>query len=207
MFRRFDVRLMSNPVCHKPAEVTAEDFLFYDKDGFELNVAEQKFYSAMGYPIHHPILHHTCWQEPWFQLEEQNAKNLLLDHSMFLCRCDYGGEAAEQLAELKKSIPYADLLLRTKVKWGFDFALDAVSWEGTVFEVIHIEYDSNHYDLFKTRMIHFDYIVRHTDWHDAANKIWHARDKWMGLKGFEQNHWKAKYLLDWNKAEYTEKAI
>ena len=206
MFKRYDTRLMSNPVCDKSVEgLSAEDFKFYDKDGFELNQAERKFYAAMGYPIDHPILNHCCWQEPWFELES-GVNDLLLDHSMFLCRCNYVGRAYEQLQKLKKTVPLADYLMRTRAKWGYDFALDAVQ-DGQIFEVIHIEYDHFDYDRFKDHMIHFDYIVRHTDWRDAAKRVWQNRDQWQHLQGFEQNNWKAKFLINWNKAEYTEKTI
>ncbi len=205
MFRRHDVHLLSNPVCTNVADVTAEDFRYYDKDGFELNRAEQKFYRAMGWPIDFPILNHHCWQEPWFELETEDE--LILDHSMFLCRCSYERDAAEQLQQLKETIPYADYLLRTKKKWGFDFALDAVAKDGTVFEVLHIEYDHYDFDHFKNRMISFDYTVRHTDWLNAARRVWDSRDQWQHLQGFDQNHWKAEYLLGWKKAEYTEKSV
>ena len=207
MFRRHNVTLMSNPVCVKPAiDLESKDFQYYDKDGFELNCAEQKFYSAMNHPIQYPLLNHTCWQEPWFELEHHNL-NLILDHSMFLCRCSYNGEALEQLKELKQSMPTADYLIQTRPKWGFDFALDAVSADGTLYEVLHVEYDNYDYDHFKNRMLQFDYTVRHTDWQDAAKHIWDTRESWQTLQGFEQNHWKASNLLGWSKAEYTEKSI
>lgn len=206
MFRRFDVKLLSNPVCIHRVEVSKDDFQYYDKDGFELNRAEQQFYSAMNYPIQHGILNHTCWQETWFELERDDL-GLILDHSMFLCRCSYEKDALDQLNEIKSTIPLADYLIRTKKKWGFDFALDAVAADGTVYEVLHVEYDHNDYDYFKNRMINFDYIVRHTDWFDAAKTIWNTRDIWQNLKGFEQNDWKASHLLGWTKAEYTEKTV
>ncbi len=207
MFKRNDIHLMSNPSCNRIAEdLESDDFRYYDKDGFELNRAEQKFYAAMKHPIHYPILNHTCWQEPWFELEKDNV-GLILDHSMFLCRAAYNGDAEEQLKALKSSIPTADYLLRTKQKWGFDFALDAVRKDGTVFEVLHVEYDHYDFDYFKNRMISFDYTVRHTDWCDAAERIWTMKDQWQNLSGFDQNNWKAEYLLGWTKAEYTEKTV
>ena len=89
MFKRKEYTFISNPVCFETAEnVLPEDFLYYDKDGFELNLAEQKFYRAARFPLNNKILNHTCWQEPWFILEENNY-GLLLDHSMFLCRAGY----------------------------------------------------------------------------------------------------------------------
>jgi hypothetical protein len=197
---------MSNPSCNKSAvDIDVKDFQYYDKDGFELNLAEQKFYSAMKFPIHYPILNHICWQEPWFELEHE-GQDLILDHSMFLCRCGYSGSALEQLQQLKKQTPLADYLLKTKTKWGFDFALDAVR-EDTAFEVLHVEFDHNNYETFHTRMLQFDWTVRHTDWHDAADRVWNRRSDWQHLKGFDQNHWKAEYLLGWKRAEYTEKAV
>ena len=206
MFHRLDVTLISNPVCNKPVNyLIDEDFRWYDKDGFELNDAEQQYYGAMGYPIGHGILNHTCWQEPWFELEQEGT-GLIIDHAMFLCRCAYSEAAAEQLKEYKKSIPTADYLLKTRQKWGFDFALDAVR-DGETFEVLHIEYDNNDYQTFTNRFINFEYLVRHTDWNDCADRVWAQRDKWQSLKGFEQNHWKAKFLIGWDRAEYIEKAI
>jgi hypothetical protein len=197
---------MSNPSCNNQVEnLQASDFQYYDKDGFELNLAEQKFYRAMDFPIHYPLLNHTCWQQPWFELE-RNDLDLILDHSMFLCRCSYERDAAEQLKKLKDTIPFADYLLRTKRKWGYDFALDAVR-DGTTFEVIHVEYDHNDFDYFRNHMLNFEWAVRHTDWQDAADRVWSQRDQWQHLKGFDQNHWKAEYLLGWNKSEYTEKAV
>jgi len=206
VFSRQNITLMSNPVCTQSVDLEPKDFQYYDKDGFELNQAEQKFYSAMHYPINDPILNHRCWQQPWFQLTNNNL-NLILDHSMFLCRCNYEQDAATQLKKLKETVPLADYLLQTKRKWGFDFALDSVAADGTAYEVLHVEYDNCDYDTFKNRMIWFEYAVRHTDWHDAAQRVWLQRDQWQCLTGFDQNHWKAHYLLGWSKAEYTEKTV
>ena len=198
---------MPNPICSRAVDdLSADDFLYYDKDGFELNLAEQKYYSAMNYPINHPILNHRCWQEPWFSLQDEHP-NLHLDHSMFLCRASYQGAAREQLRELQSTVPLAGYLLKTKQKWGFDIALDDQEPDGDMFEVIHIEYDSYDYDEFRDTMMYIEYRFFIMDWQLAAQKIWSLRDKWQHLKGFEQNHWKANYLIGWDKAEYTEKSV
>ena len=126
---------------------------------------------------------------------------------MFLCRAAYAGEALNQLGFLKSTIPTADLLIRTKQKWGFDFALDAISEDGTVYEVLHVEYDNYDYQTFVEKMQWFDFVVRHTDWVDSAKKVWLHKKDWQNLRGFEQNHWKSQFLLGWSQAEYTEKSI
>lgn len=205
MFKRQEIRLTSNPACYNPVtDLSTEDFLYYDKDGFELNIAERKFYSASKLPLI-DCLNHICWQQPWFLLENNNS-GLILDHCMFLCRAIYEGAARQQLEKISKEIPRARYLLNTRVKWGYDFALDAVR-DNEPFEVLHVEYDHLDYERFTSNFISFDYLVRHTDWADAADSIWAQRDQWQHLIGFEQNNWKAKYLIGWNKAEHTEKSV
>ena len=207
MFKRQSVALVSDPICSKVVEgLVPNDFLYYDKDGFELNQAEQKFYAVMGFPIEYPILNHCCWQEPWYILEE-SVENLILDHCMILHRCSYQGAARNQLLELAHTVPYANLLLNTRTKWGYDFALDGISPEGTVFEVLHVEYDNNNYHSFSNHLLSFEFTIKHIDWNDAAIKVWQRREEWMPLKGFDQNHWKAHYLLGWTRSEFLEKAV
>lgn len=207
MFKRFDVKIVSNPTCREPIyDINHTDFRYYDKDGFELNQAEQAYYRMMHYPIDNGILNHHCWQEPWFELEDK-SNNLILDHCMVLHRCNYSEHAHYQLEKVKKDIPEAEWLLKTKQKWGFDFALDAVDENGDIYEVLHIEYDSYDYQTFSNHMITFDFKVRHTDWYDAAKKVLDHQSEWKNLKGFDQNDWKARFLIGWKKAEFTEKSL
>lgn len=207
MFKRFDVFAKSDPFCRNTVdEIVKEDFRYFDKDGFELNIAEQKFYSAMGYPIHNRILNHCCWQETWFELESK-TQGLLLDHCMLLHRCGYSGNAKDQLEQLSESIPEAKLLLQIKPKWGFDFDLNGIAPDGTIFEILHVEFDTRNYDHFCNRVIMFDYTIRHTNWHRVRDDVWSKREEWQDLKGFDQNHWKAKFVLGWDRAESIEKSI
>lgn len=203
MLKRLDVQTLSHPVCYKPINfINLKDFLYYDKDGFELNQAEQNYYYKMNYPLN-SCLNHMCFQQNWFISE---IKDIIIDHCLILHRCRYEDEALEQLNYLSKTIPQASLLANTRAKWGFDFALDSIDSEGNVFEVLHVEYDDYNYFKFNEKMISFDFKIRHTDWIDAASKIIQHKEEWANLKGFEQNHWKAKFLIGWNKAEYTEKS-
>jgi hypothetical protein len=52
-----------------------------------------------------------------------------------------------------------------------------------------------------------DFDLYESAWRDAADRVWQHRDQWQHLQGFDQNHWKAEYLLGWKKAEYTEKTV
>lgn len=199
------IELDPDPCCTRQvSDLEETDFLYFDKDGFELNVAEQKFYRAMGYPVEYPILNHCCWQEPWVVKTE--STQLIIDHSMILHRASYAGEAYEQLSMLHY-YPYSWLLVAAKQKWGLDFALDCVSTSGEVFEVLHIEYDSYNFGRFVESKDQLEAFITSTDWAHIAEKIWNLRNEWQHLPGSEQNHWKSNYILGWERAEYTEKAM
>jgi hypothetical protein len=203
MFQSCNVQMIELPVCDKIAQVKGTDFLYYDKDGFELNVAEQKYYRAKGYPIN-DTLNHKCWQEDWFTIQSQS---LMFDHCMILHRCSYGGEAREQLMSKASVSPRAQLLLQTRAKWGYDFALDCVSPTGEIYEVIHVEQDSTDFSDFMERKNRFEQIVLSLDWNNVALRVWQNKHEWMHLKGFEQNNWKSKFILGWEKAESIEKCV
>ena len=206
MFTRINVPLVSDPKCTKPLALTPDrqDFRYYDKDGFELCQAELRYYELEGHPIHQPILNHHLWQEEWLTIDHPR---LMLDHAMILHRCDFQDGAREQLEVIKRTIPQADLLLRTKQQWGFDFDMDYVREDGEMFEVLHVECDFNDFNEFRDKLYEFEDRINRMDFEDSARRIWRARDEWRHLKGFTQNDWKAKYLLGWDKSEYTEKAI
>lgn len=194
----------SNPECSKPVDnINLNDFRYYDKDGFELNLAERKFYSAMGFPLN-PCLNHICWQEDWIDIQ---SDRLILDHALILHRASYTGEALEQIHQLIPLMPFASYLTESRQKWGFDLALDALDSQQKLFEVIHIEYDHLNYQEFLRQLDYITEKIYNMDWIDAASRIEQTKHIWGPLQGFEQNHWKANYLIGWEKAEYTDKTI
>ena len=205
MFQRISVPLVKDPKCTRAVDdLTPNAFRYYDKDGFELCQAEQRYYEAENHPIEQPILNHRLWQEEWMTIEHPR---LYFDHAMILHRCSYDGEAREQLEELKSTIPQADLLLRTRQQWGYDFDLDYVAETGQIFEVLHVEVDFNNFAEFEDELYKFEDRIERIDFEEAARSIWRHRDEWDTLTGFSQNDWKANHLLGWEKAEYTEKAL
>jgi hypothetical protein len=204
MLKRLEVNVISHPVCYKPiSNYSSDDFLYYDKDGFELNLAEQNYYNKMHYPLNE-YQNHKCFQQIWFTSE---IKEIIIDHCLILHRCRYENEALDQLKKLTTYIPQASLLAMTKAKWGFDCAIDSIDSSGNLYEVLHIEYDDYDYYNFMNHMLIFEYKLRHIDWVNASLAILEHKSKWENLKGFEQNNWKANYLLGWTKAEFTEKTI
>ena len=172
---------------------------------YRLGPKNQKFYLANNYPIDYNCLNHRCYQEPWYVLDKQGEESgLILDHALILHRCSYYGSAANQLKEWAKLTPKAHYLLNCRPKWGYDLALDY--WNGeSLTEVIHIEVDCAEYQEFTEKLVGIDFFIKHADWINIAEAVIEHKDEWQHLKGFEQNHWKARFILGWNKAEYTEK--
>ena len=192
--------------CSKPvSNLQDNDFRYFDKDGFELNIAEQKFYKAMGYNLDNGILNHICWEDHIIGIYPNDK--FFLDHSMVLYRCNYINEAKSQLEQYSKTYPFAATLLQAKQKWGYDFDLNCLSSTGQIFEVLHIEFDSNDYTSFIQSMAWFKHKVFSTDWEKVSDEIWYYRNEWLSLKGYQQNHWKAKYILGWEESEVLEKVL
>lgn len=183
------------------AQLTKDDFYYYDKDGFELCDAERLLYQLNGIELS-DCLNHLCCQQQWLDLD-----GVVVDHALILHRFNYSEQARDQLTQLRKTIPQVAWLLQTKQKWGFDLAVDAVSDKGDTFEVIHIEFDCHYYSAFMDQLSDIEDRIARMDWEQAAQQIWRRKYEWDNLKGFAQNNWKAEYLFGWDKAEYTEKAI
>lgn len=204
MLYRNSATVRRDLVCDRLClDLHREDFLYYDKDGFELNRAEQKYYRIMGFKLDQ-CLNHNAYTKNWYVSQDPK---LIVDHSLILYRCEYVGDARKQLAVLKPCVPQASLLEQTRAKWGFDFALDSTDSKNNIYEVLHIEYDTNFFDKFEQELNTVQEKIDSIDWLDAAERILTHRGQWQTLRGFEQNNWKARYLLNWTRAEFTEKTI
>lgn len=204
MLLRNTISVLTSLLCDRLClDLHKSDFLYYDKDGFELNLAEQKYYKLMGHRLSN-CLNHPALTETWYT---SNDPRLIIDHSLILYRCAYTGHARQQLEHLKPCVPQASLLLNTEAKWGFDFALDSIDSQGNIYEVLHIEFDSKNFDEFNIELNKIQERIDQIDWYDAAERILHEQAQWISLSGFAQNDWKSRYLLNWAKSEYTVKAI
>ena len=210
MFTKEHYELPSIATCNVALDTLppAQEFYYFDKDGFEINLAEIKYYKAMGYGSHlNPVLNHICWQDPWLTLQPEYQDKFLMDHCMLLVKTDFTGDAREQIKEASKTIPYAQVLLQAKAKWGYDIALDSIDDNGNIFEVLHIEVDDYDFPRFSKKLAEVEEQILNTDWDKAAKQIIEAKPEWEKLSGYAQNDWKAQNILGWSAAEYTEKAV
>lgn len=184
------------------------EFQYFDKDGFELNKAEQLFYDASGHDIHTGYLNKPAWMSLWIAMDDpEKASRFFIDHAFCTYRCNYRGAAADQIKEHLDLYPQAQQLLQIRPKWGFDVDINAIADDGTVFEVLHVEYDTYFYKQFNTQRQIVEDQLMSINWDDAADEIWDRRSEWTKLTGYKQNDWKANLLLGWKYSEYIKKAI
>jgi len=189
--------------CTQSADLQPADFRWYDKDGFELCAAEKKLYSAMNFPLTE-CLYHICWQDTW--LESNNPK-ILLDHCMLLHRCDFADSAVAEIQKLIPQNPKAQMLLKSKKKWGFDFALDYLDDNGNIWEVVHIEWDSYDFNEAADKLESIQEKIFLLDWEHISKYIIAKENDWSTLEGFKQNDFKAQEIFGWNFAERTLKSL
>ena len=188
-------------------ELTYDDFQYFDKDGFELNRAEEKLYRANELSVDTGYLHKVAYMANWIDLEEAEEPRFFMDHSFTCFRANYRGEAQKQIEEIAKWHPPARWLLQIRPKWGFDMDLNAVSNSGEIFELLHFEYDSYYYTDFVTQKKRVEDKLISIDWNAAADEVWDRRSEWEMWPGFKQNDWKTNLLMGWELSESTEKAI
>ena len=210
MFKVVNIEVVENPTCNVSIDtlnINNNSIEYFDKDGFELSPLEQEYYCAAGYEskIGNKCLYHTCWQEPWFILE--HSDNFLIDHTMILHRCNFTGDAIYQLQQYNKNFPRLNYLINCKKKWGLDFSLDYVDVDSNkIYEIVHIEQDTNNYQEFLELKEKFEKFVLSTDWCYATKILLKERESWLHLEGMSRNDWKARFF-GYSQAEHTLKSI
>lgn len=184
------------------SSIDDEDWTWFDKDGFELSVAEQKFYREMGFPLT-SCLYNNAYHVPWFK-DVGMVDGIRVDHSVLIHRANFKDDALAQI--LENPVPVAQWLAVANRKWGLDLAIDHHMPEQPPIEVLHIEVDSYDFRDIVSLQKELEAWVAKQDWLVHAEMVRRMEDTWRPLEGYAQNDWKAKRILGWDKAEYTLKA-
>jgi hypothetical protein len=164
---------------------------FFDKDGYELTALEQQYYICQGYPITNYTAGHPGFFQPWISVQHEY---LTIDHSCAMYRCNFTGQARDQIENYKSKNLRLGWLLTCAQKYGIDVDIDYCD-ENFALEVIHLEWDAPNLELIQYHKEQAEKLILNTDWVDAAHRIWALRDQWQNLTGwYAQSHWKAKYF-------------
>ena len=184
--------------------VRRSDFNYYDKDGFELTVAERKFYQDNYLPLT-DCLNHWAFYSPWLELQLAANSGLHLDHCVLLHRCDFAEDALAQIRCYNH--PGAAFMTQSRPKWGFDFAMDHLDDAGDAVEVLHIELDDYDLNRINDKRLQTESWLLRQDWQDLAQQVRRHRAEWESLNIFARDEWKTKYLMGWDFAKLYQKVF
>ena len=182
----------------------------FDQNGYDLSPLEQiyaKYNCDVDMTRHRDV--RVAIFKPWFHqrslLEElsnesqsfsftDKVSGYVLNHSMLLERKGYDGQALEQLKDFARVNPLIYKLINYKTKWGIDFSLDYVDYEGNCMEIFHYEYDSFNFDKILVAKKEIEKLVMNTDFDLVAQDLLKRKDEWFNLEFFDQSKWKTDYF-------------
>jgi hypothetical protein len=121
-------------------------------------------------------------------------ENIVLSHSFVLWRKGYTAAAADQLGQWVKHWPIYHRVLQIKPKWGLDFAIESISVNGTIFEILHFEHDFFEYQQFLEMKLSYQDLFVNADWADMAQQVYRHRSQWQHLDFFPQSRWKCEFF-------------
>jgi hypothetical protein len=119
---------------------------------------------------------------------------IVLNHSFILYRRAYCGEAEQFLWKLAKKDPRVHRVLQQRPRFGLDLCVEYINPDGTIFEVLHWEYDN-------VDPIHIEYYrdqyqdkFLNMDWEFAAKQLLSKKAEWHDLAWFPQSKYKCDYF-------------
>lgn len=170
--------LISKPIEDENLLLTGQCHV--DHEGFDLNEIELQYYKANGYSLYHePTYYKDGGQQngtnailcKWMYTEE-SVLPFILDHSHFVIRYPFVGNARQQVLKYAKKRPELYRLVSSVKKFGLDFCLDYLNTEEQKIEpIVHIEWDYNDPVEFEKDVKFVQYVVNNVDWNDEISYI------------------------------------
>jgi len=170
-----------------------KDLELFDQNGYDLCLLEQK-YSTVNYcKIKKHRTHRTAIKSNWIE-QGPTVTGPHLNHSLLFERKAYTDSALTQLQVWAIKLPLLHKIIAMRPKWGLDFSMDYVDYEGNSFEVLHWEWDSFIYDEVAEIKQRLEPILLAIDWADAATQLLKQKEKWHTLDFFAQSDYKCNYF-------------
>ena len=165
----------------------------FDQNGYDLTELEKLYAQANHAETNTHRSHRTAIKRPWFMQKYQDD-GAILNHSLLFERKGYAGDALSQLRMWSKSFTRAYQLISLRPKWGLDFSMDYVDYQGNCFELLHWEFDGFDYQEIQAAKNTIEPILLNIDWNDAAQHMIRRKDEWHHLDFFGQSDWKCNYF-------------
>lgn len=179
----------SNPCS--PDVLSDDPTLDFDPNGFGLTELEIELIRANGGSFYRPdyLTQKTDWLA-----QPLTKSGIVLNHSFILYRRAYDGQAADFLWSLAQKDPRIHRVLQQQPRFGLDLCIEYIQPDGTIFEVLHWEYDNvdpEHIEYY--RQLYQDKFLN-TDWEFAAKQMLQKKHEWHHLAWFPQSKYKCDYF-------------
>ena len=184
----------TNPYYYKPCseDVLSDDpTLDFDPNGFGLTELEIELIKANDGKFYRPD--YLTQKIDWLA-QPLTKSGIVLNHSFILYRRAYDGNAADFLWKLAQKDPRIHRVLQQRPRFGLDICVEYIQPDGTIFEVLHWEYDSiNPEEIEYFRNLYQDKFLN-TDWEHAAQQLLNKKSEWHHLPWFPQSKYKCDYF-------------
>lgn len=172
-------------------KLSEDPTLDYDPNGFGLTELEIELIRANNGCFYRPD--YLTQKIDWLA-QPLTTSGIVLNHSYILYRRAYEGKAAQQLWNLAQKDPRIHRVLQQRPRFGLDICVEYIQADGTIFEVLHWEYDStNPEEIEYYRNLYQDKLLN-TDWEHAAQVLLAKKHEWHGLAWFPQSRYKCDYF-------------
>jgi len=202
LFQRNNINIVENLYLDKPVEDLNFNWEldFFDREGYQLNSIEKEYHAVNEVKIHtedrmarrvsddalNVVLQH------WYEQTKPHP-NIFIDHAHILHRFGFTGPARMQLIEKAKIHPKLYKMVRTKPKYGLDFAIDWID-ERQVVELFHIELDCHDHYTFVGIVNKLQTFIETTNWEKLGPDFVARKNKWQEMDEYEQAKYKAKFF-------------
>jgi hypothetical protein len=130
----------------------------------------------------------------WFIQIPNEKEGVVMNHSFMLYRRAYKDAASEQLWRLAKENPRIHRVLQQRPRWGLDISMEYILADGTMFEILHWEYDSDQWEPIEDLRQQYEPKILSIDWEDGAKQMLKRKDEWHHLSWFPQSKYKCEYF-------------
>jgi hypothetical protein len=174
-----------------PSVLSGDPTQDFDPNGFGLTELEIELIRANGGQFYREdyLTQKTDWLA-----QPESRSGIVLNHSFILYRRAYDGEAADFLWQLSKKDPRVHRVLQQRPRFGLDLCIEYIQPDGTIFEVLHWEYDNVDPDHIEHYRVLYQDKFLNTDWEFAAQQLLAKKSEWHDLAWFPQSKYKCDYF-------------
>jgi hypothetical protein len=199
-----------NPIDTTRHNISSKSYdmlALFDQNGYDLTELEKVYslYNDDDFLAHR--IHRFAIKKPWYHQVPEAIEGPVLNHCYLFERKGYAGAAREQLEAWARGHPELGIpgcplfqkLLSMKPKWGIDFSMDYVGYDGTegsmiACELFHYEYDCFTFSEAEEAKLRLERVIENTDWNEAAKELIKRKAEWENLSFFEQSDWKCRFF-------------